>query len=129
VCWAEPAGLPTCLLFTASGQINRCRLRPQTIADGLRTPLGRINFDILSGAGVTVVLASEAAIIRATRLFFERMKLVVEPSGAVPLAALLEAPTSAKAARIGAIVSGGNVDLDALLGRSKRSFVLILSRG
>jgi threonine dehydratase len=111
---AEPAAADDAYRSLASGRIKPMP-NPQTIADGLRTPLGQINFDILSGAGVTVALATEAAIIRATRLFFERMKLVVEPSGAVPLAALLEAPAAAKAQRIGAIISGGNADLDALL--------------
>jgi threonine dehydratase len=111
---AEPAAADDAYRSLASGRLAPMP-NPQTVADGLRTPLGQINFDFLSRAGVTVVLASEAAIIAATRLFFERMKLVVEPSGAVPLAALLEAPQSAKADRIGAIISGGNVDLDALL--------------
>jgi threonine dehydratase len=111
---AEPAAADDAYRSLASGRIEPMP-NPRTIADGLRTPLGKLNFDILSGAGVRVALATEAAIIRATRLFFERMKLVVEPSGAVPLAALLEAPASARAQRIGAIVSGGNVDLEALL--------------
>lgn len=111
---AEPAAADDAYRSLASGRIEPMP-NPQTIADGLRTPLGKLNFDILSSAGVTVARASEAAIIGATRLFFERMKLVVEPSGAVPLAALLEAPKAAKAKRIGAIISGGNVDLDALL--------------
>jgi threonine dehydratase len=115
---AEPAAADDAYRSLASGRIEPMP-NPQTIADGLRTPLGRINFDILLSAGVTVVLASEAAIIGATRLFFERMKLVVEPSGAVPLAALLEARAATKAERIGVIVSGGNVDLDALLAAFK----------
>ena len=110
---AEPSGADDAFRSLASGRIEPMA-NPATIADGLRTPLGRINFAILSSQGVTVALASEAAIVRATRLFFERMKLVVEPSGAVPLAALIEAPKSRKARRIGVLVSGGNVDLDAL---------------
>jgi len=111
---AEPAAADDAYRSLASGCVQPMQ-NPQTIADGLRTPLGRINFEILSRSHVTVALASEAAIIAATRLFFERLKLVVEPSGAVPLAALLEAPSARKARRIGAIISGGNVDLEALL--------------
>ncbi len=111
---AEPSRADDAFRSLANGRIEPMR-NPATIADGLRTPLGQINFDILSSHRVTVELASESAIIAATRLIYERMKLVVEPSGAVPLAALMEAPVSRRAPRIGVIVSGGNVDLDALL--------------
>jgi len=111
---AEPSRADDAFRSLANGRIEPMR-NPATIADGLRTPLGQVTFDILSTHGVTVELASEAAIIRATRLMFERMKLVVEPSGAVPLAALLEASASRRAARIGVLVSGGNVDLESLL--------------
>ena len=113
---AEPSGADDAFRSLANGRIEPMN-NPQTIADGLLTPLGKINFEILSTHGVTVELASEAAIAAATRLLFERMKLVVEPSGAVPLAALLEASPSRKARRIGVIISGGNVDLDVLLGK------------
>jgi len=112
---AEPRNADDAHRSLASGRIEPMP-NPATIADGLRTPLGTINFAILSTHGVTVELASEAAIVRAMRLMFERMKLVVEPSGAVPLAALLEAEPARKARRIGVLVSGGNVDLDALAG-------------
>jgi threonine dehydratase len=111
---AEPSRADDAFRSIANGRIEPMR-NPATIADGLRTPLGQLNFDILRSHDVTVELASEAAIIAATRLMFERMKLVVEPSGAVPLAALLEASPSRRARRIGVIVSGGNVDLEALL--------------
>ena len=113
---AEPSGADDAFRSLANGRIEPMN-NPKTIADGLLTPLGIINFDILSTHGVTVELASEGAIIAATRLLFERMKLVVEPSGAVPLAALREASSSRRARRIGVILSGGNVDLDALLGK------------
>jgi len=111
---AEPSGADDAFRSLVNGRIEPMN-NPRTIADGLLTPLGRINFDILSSHGVTVELASESAIVAAMRLMFERMKLVVEPSGAVPLAALLESAPSRRAQRIGVIVSGGNVDLDALL--------------
>ncbi len=111
---AEPSGADDAFRSLTNGRIEPMN-NPRTIADGLLTPLGRINFDILSMHGVTVELASEAAIITATRLMFERMKLVVEPSGAVPLAALLEASPSIRAPRIGVLVSGGNIDPERLL--------------
>ena len=112
---AEPSRADDAFRSLANGRIEPMK-NPATIADGLRTPLGQVNFDVLSTHGVTVELASEASIIAATRLMFERMKLVVEPSGAVPLAALLEASPLRRAKRIGVLVSGGNVDLEALLG-------------
>ncbi len=111
---AEPSGADDAFRSLTNGRIEPMN-HPVTIADGLLTPLGRINFDILSTHGVVVELASEAAIVTATRLMLERMKLVVEPSAAVPLAALLEAPPSRRAQRIGVLVSGGNVDLERLL--------------
>jgi threonine dehydratase len=119
---AEPSRADDAFRSLTNGRIEPM-LNPATIADGLRTPLGQVNFDIMSTHRVTVELASEAAILAATRLMFEQMKLVVEPSGAVPLAALLEASPSRRAKRIGAIVSGGNVDLDALLQMFKGSAV------
>jgi threonine dehydratase len=110
---AEPAGADDAARSLALG-IRQPMPDPHTIADGLRTPLGELNFAILSTCGVTVSLASEAAIVAATRLCFERLKLVVEPSGAVGLAALREAPVAARAQRIGVIISGGNVDVEVL---------------
>ncbi|NMC70214.1 MAG: pyridoxal-phosphate dependent enzyme [Myxococcales bacterium] len=87
---------------------------PQTIADGLRTSLGTRTFPILRAHLARVALASEESIVRAMRLLWERAKLVVEPSGAVPLAALLEDPGDLRGRRVGVILSGGNVDLDRL---------------
>jgi threonine dehydratase len=82
-----------------------------TLADGLRTGLGERNFEILKRHGVEVALASEAGIKQAMRLIWERLKVVVEPSSAVPLAAMLENPGKARG-RVGVILTGGNVDLD-----------------
>lgn len=87
---------------------------PQTVADGLRTSLGIRTFPILRAHLARVALASEETIVRAMRLLWERAKLVVEPSGAVPLAALLEDPGDLRGRRVGVILSGGNVDLDRL---------------
>ena len=83
-------------------------LPPTTLADGLRTALGVLNFDILHSHHTRVVLADEDSIMRATELVWTRMKIVIEPSAAVPLAALLGNPDLV-GGRIGVIFSGGNV--------------------
>ncbi|MBI2372488.1 MAG: pyridoxal-phosphate dependent enzyme [Deltaproteobacteria bacterium] len=83
-----------------------------TIADGLRTGLGHLTFAILSASVSSIATVSEQAIVDAMKLFWSRTKLVIEPSSAVAVAAILsrEIPGS----RIGVILSGGNVDLEAL---------------
>jgi threonine dehydratase len=87
---------------------------PDTICDGLRAHLGRIAFEVLRRERVEILLASEAAIIDAMRLCWERLKVIIEPSCAVPLAALLASRGRWAGKRIGVILSGGNVDLDRL---------------
>lgn len=87
---------------------------PNTIADGLRTTLGRHGFAILTALLDDFVTVSETAIVEAMRLVWEVMKIVIEPSAAVPVAALLEGRIDLKGARAGVILSGGNVDLDRL---------------
>lgn len=83
---------------------------PPTIADGTRTAsLGRITFALILQYVAGIETVSEAAIMEAVRFFFFRMKLVVEPSGALGLAALLNG-AGAAGGRIGVIVSGGNID-------------------
>ena len=86
----------------------------ETIADGLRTSLGDKTFPIIQKHVSQIVTVSEDEIIDATRKLWERMKLVVEPSGAVPLAAVLSGRLEVRGLRIGLILSGGNVDLDHL---------------
>ncbi|HET9441202.1 MAG TPA: threo-3-hydroxy-L-aspartate ammonia-lyase [Longimicrobiales bacterium] len=82
-----------------------------TIADGLRTPaLGKITFPLVRKYVDDMVTVSEAEIVDAMRFLWTRMKLVVEPSGAVPLAPVLRAQRP-KGKRIGVILSGGNVDM------------------
>ncbi|MCK7592657.1 threonine ammonia-lyase [Pseudomarimonas salicorniae] len=85
-----------------------------TICDGLRAELGPLTFSILREHLETILLADEAPIIEAMRLIWERLKLVIEPSCAVPLAALLAHRERFAGLRVGMILSGGNVDLDAL---------------
>ncbi len=87
---------------------------PQTIADGLRTSLGEQTFPIIARHVTDIVTVSEAAILRAMRLIWETMKIVIEPSAAVPVAALLEKKVPQGAKKIGVILSGGNVDLESL---------------
>ncbi len=85
---------------------------PDTIADGARTPsLGKVTFPLILHYVHDMVTVSEEAIVRAMFFLWERMKLVVEPTGALAFAALLEGVVSAPGARIGVVLSGGNVDL------------------
>ncbi|HKB03751.1 MAG TPA: pyridoxal-phosphate dependent enzyme, partial [Gemmataceae bacterium] len=87
---------------------------PTTIADGLRTALGDKTFPIIREFVDSIALAEEGEIRHALRLILERMKIVVEPSAAVPLAVLLNRPLGLRGARVGIILSGGNVDVSHL---------------
>jgi threonine dehydratase len=89
-------------------------LNPATVADGLRTSLGELNFAIIRKNVDDIATVSEESIIKAMRLIWERMKIIVEPSCAVPLAALLEKKLDVAGRKVGIILSGGNVDLDRL---------------
>jgi threonine dehydratase len=84
---------------------------PDTIADGLRTSLGDLTFPIIRRYVKEIVTVSEQGIVKAMRSIWERMKIIVEPSAAVPLGALLTKPIDLSGKRIGVILSGGNVDL------------------
>ncbi|NHI88599.1 MAG: pyridoxal-phosphate dependent enzyme [Candidatus Thorarchaeota archaeon] len=86
-------------------------VKPNTIADGLRTQLGDITFRIIREYVDSIVTVSEKEIVDAMRLLWERMKLVVEPSGAVSLAGLLKMNDKLNDRRVGVIISGGNIDL------------------
>lgn len=94
-----------------------------TIADGLRSGLGELGFAIMRERLADMITVSEAEIIQAMRLIWQRMKLVVEPSGAVPLAAILTKPQYFVRKQVGIILSGGNVDLDALPWMSQTSLL------
>jgi threonine dehydratase len=87
---------------------------PKTIADGLLTSLGELNFAIIKKKVDKIVTVSEESIIEAMRLVWERMKVIIEPSSAVPLAAVIEAKIDPRDKKIGIIVSGGNLDLETL---------------
>ena len=85
-----------------------------TIADGLRTNVGEPNFAIIQRCVDDIVTVSEEAIVSAMRTIWETMKIVIEPSAAVPYAAILERAIDVNGKRVGIILTGGNVDLDAL---------------
>ncbi|MCH7402605.1 pyridoxal-phosphate dependent enzyme [Belliella kenyensis] len=87
---------------------------PNTIADGLLTSLGKLNFAIILEHVDDILTAGDVEIIEAMRLIYERMKIVVEPSCAVPLAALLKHKEQFQNQKVGIILSGGNVDLGKL---------------
>jgi threonine dehydratase len=90
------------------------QLQPRTIADGLRTSLGDLTFPLILRAVDDIVTVSEEAIIDAMRLIWEIFKIVIEPSSAVPFAAILEEKVEVRGKSVGIILSGGNVDLDHL---------------
>ena len=109
----EPAGADDARRSLAAGRIVT-DVVPRTVADGLRARIGQLTFPIIQCCVDAVVAVSEESIIGAMRLLWERMKLVVEPSSAVALAALLAGAIDGAGQRIAIILSGGNVDLDAL---------------
>jgi len=110
---AEPAAADDAYRSFRSGTLLPSS-NPRTIADGLRTSLGPNTFRIVRAAVADIVTASEEAIVEAMRLVWERMKIVIEPSAAVPLAVIMEGKLDVRGARVAIVLSGGNVDLDAL---------------
>ncbi len=110
---AEPEQADDAARSLAAGHIVPSE-DPQTIADGLRTSLGELTFAILSQRVDGILTCTEAGILMAMRLLWERAKIVVEPSGAVPLAMILEHRQQFAGQRVGLVLSGGNVDLDRL---------------
>lgn len=89
-------------------------VKPNTIADGLLTSMSPRTWKVIQTYVDDVVTVSEEAIVEAMRFVWERMKIVIEPSSAVPLAALMTGKISSEGKRVGLIVSGGNVDLARL---------------
>ncbi|MCE1198253.1 MAG: pyridoxal-phosphate dependent enzyme [Marinilabiliales bacterium] len=89
-------------------------LHPVTVADGLLTSLGTLNFAIIRQETDEIMVATESSIVAAMRMIWERMKIIIEPSSAVPLAVILEHPEKFKGKKIGMILSGGNVDVENL---------------
>jgi threonine dehydratase len=109
----EPKGADDAARSLATGTIQPS-LHPNTIADGLLTSLGELTFAIIREHVERIVTVSEGAIVATMRMIWERMKIIIEPSAAVPVAGLLEAPELFAGARVGVILTGGNVDLERL---------------
>jgi len=110
---AEPAGADDAYRSFISGSFIPSE-NPETIADGLLTSLGTLTYPIIMKHVDDVVTVGEESIIEAMRLVWERMKIIIEPSSAVPLAALLEKKIDTGGKKTGIIISGGNVDLTSL---------------
>lgn len=89
-------------------------LHPKTVADGLLTSLGTLTFPIIRERVEQIVTVSEAGIIAAMKFIWERAKIIIEPSSAVPIGVLWEKKIDLRGLRVGVILSGGNVDLEKL---------------
>jgi threonine dehydratase len=109
----EPAGADDAARSLAAGRRLPSE-NPRTICDGLLTALGERNFPLIQRLVHAIWTVTDPEVIAAMRLVFERLKLVVEPSGVVGLAAALAPADDLRGARVGVIFSGGNVDLDRL---------------
>ena len=110
---AEPERADDAARSLAAGRILPS-VQPDTVADGLRTSLAPLTFALLRAHGVRILTVSEEQIVAAMRGIWMRMKLVVEPSAAVALAAVLAHPAQFRGRRIGVVLTGGNVDLERL---------------
>lgn len=110
---AEPSGADDAFRSFQSKTLHPS-VAPKTIADGLLTSLGSLTFPIILNKVDQIVTVSEEKIVESMRMIWERMKIIVEPSSAVPLAAILENKVDVKGKKVGIILSGGNVDLGKL---------------
>jgi threonine dehydratase len=110
---AEPAGADDAFRSFYAGEIFPS-VDPRTIADGLLTSLSERTFTIIMGKVDGIVTVSEEKIVEAMRMVWERMKIIIEPSSAGPLGAILEGKVDVAGVKTGIILSGGNVDLENL---------------
>ncbi|MCB0534797.1 MAG: pyridoxal-phosphate dependent enzyme [Lewinellaceae bacterium] len=110
---AEPFAVDDAYRSLQSGKIET-NTTTETIADGLKTNLGEKTFPLIQQYVQKIIRVEESEIVTAMRLIWERMKIVVEPSGAVPFAAILRAHPFFEKKKVGLILSGGNVDLTRL---------------
>jgi len=110
---AEPEQAKDAWLGMQSGE-RLAEYSPNTIADGLRATVGVRNFAVMRETVDDILLCSEERIIEAMRLIWTRLKVIVEPSCAVPLAAIMDQPEQFQGKRVAIILTGGNVDLDGL---------------
>lgn len=109
----EPAAANDAFRSLKSGQIET-NATAETVADGLRTHLGSVNFPILQKHVDRIICVEEEEILYALKLLWERLKIVVEPSSAVAFAAVLREAAFFKDKKVGILLSGGNVDLETL---------------
>lgn len=110
---AEPEGAADTAVSLAAGE-RRVEFVPDTVCDGLRGTLGEPNFALLRAHRVEVVTVHDSGTLAAMRLIWECLKLLVEPSSAIALAAVLQQRERFAGQRVGIVLSGGNVDIDAL---------------
>jgi threonine dehydratase len=110
---AEPAGANDAYTSLRAGQ-RLVDFVPDTVCDGLRAAIGEPNFRVLRERGVEVTTVTDAQTIAAMRLLWTHLKMLVEVSSATVLAAVLKRPEAFAGKRIGLVLTGGNVDLDAL---------------
>ena len=110
---AEPYEVDDAYRSFKSGTIQHNETM-NTIADGLRTPLSEKTFGIIREHVTDILRVEEDAIVHAMRQIWERMKIIIEPSCAVPLAAVFSYPEQFKGKTVGIILTGGNVDVGKL---------------
>jgi len=110
---AEPTGADDAYRSLRDGR-RYPSTEPDTVCDGLLTSLSELTFTIMRDRVAAILIVPDRAIVDAMRLVWERAKLVIEPSAAVAVAAVLEHPVRFTGRRVGVILSGGNVDLDRL---------------
>jgi threonine dehydratase len=108
----EPEAADDAYRSFKSGTLQKNASPPKTIADGLLTNLGELNFSIIKEHIHDILTVNDDEIRHAMKLIWERMKIIVEPSCAVPFAAILKNNVLFKDKKVGVILSGGNVDLD-----------------
>jgi threonine dehydratase len=107
---AEPEGADDAFRSLETGMIEPSQ--SDTVADGLLTTLGTLTFPIIQETIKKIITVSDVEIITAMRLIWDRLKIIVEPSAAVPLAAVLKEKSRFRNKNVGIILSGGNIDLE-----------------
>jgi threonine dehydratase len=110
---AEPTGAADAHASLQAGE-RRVDVIPDTICDGLRATIGVPNFTILAAVGLVVTTVTDEEAIAAMRLLWSHLRIVVEVSSATVLAAVLKQPALFRGRHVGLVLTGGNVDLDAL---------------
>jgi threonine dehydratase len=110
---AEPAGADDAWRSLQAGKVTPVA-HPDTVADGLRATIGELTFAVIRSEVDTVLRVEDADTVAAMRHVWEHMKIVIEPSAAVPVAALRKRLVDVRGKRVGIILSGGNLDLDHL---------------